>query len=180
MKSVSYASLSMVLPVVCLSSGQVPAEEMLPKACDIERYTAIWQASPFNREIAPPVTERSEESGFSQSLALEGLVEDSSRGTVAYVKDLRENRLWVITSKSSDIHPYTIVSSQQATNPTETVVSITDGKKTETISYAANMLTRKIEPVRGGPPAESPSADAVKRRRGAVRGDAPGDDKVST
>lgn len=143
-----------ILPL--LAEAQV--ENTLPTSFPVTRYTAIWENSPFTREVVK-VVERKIVSSFANALNLEGLVNDDERGPVAYVKDITENKTLVITTEpdpSENGHPYTIVSADLLKNPQETVVTITDGNETAEIGYAENALTRTIAQDRPPEPQEKP------------------------
>ena len=88
-------------------------EETLPTGFPVTRYTAIWENSPFNREVVAAAA-KTIESSFAQSLVLEGVINDDVKGPVAYVRDKREDKSLVITSAKNESHPYTIVSANQS------------------------------------------------------------------
>jgi hypothetical protein len=151
---------SCLAAVVFASALAVRAEDaVLPVAFPVSRYTAVWEDSPFEREVVKPVVQ-TVASSFAQGLVLEGLVNDDRRGPVAYVRDTREDRSLVITREpsASDSNPYTIVSANLSRNPEESKVTITDGKETGEIGFAAASLTQAI-----AAPAPAPAAQPQGR-----------------
>jgi len=160
-----------------LPGGPAGAEDdVLPTSHPVSRYTEIWENSPFNREVVK-VVEQAISSSFAQTLTLEGVVNDNTRGAIAYVRDNAENQPIVITSAKSESHPYTIVSANLVNNPEETKVTITDGKETGEIGYVIAKLTQPIQqfqpqaqpqgqdpkqrPNKGTPPPPPGGADAA-------------------
>lgn len=132
---------SLALP----STGQESADTLLPVAFPVTRYTAIWEDSPFEREVVKPVV-NTVPSTFAQSLVLEGLVNDDRRGPVAYVRDNRDNLSLVVTKEPSGTasNPYTVVSAKLSRKPEESKVTITDGKETAEIGFVVASLTQAI------------------------------------
>ncbi len=121
-------------------------DDVLPTSYPVSRYTDIWEDSPFNREVVKAI-EQTISSSFAQNLTLEGVVNDDSRGPIAYVRDNAENQPIVITSAKSESHSYTIVSANLVNNPEETKVTITDGKETGEIGYVVAKLTQPIQQI---------------------------------
>ncbi len=165
MRSRNFITLLAIFPL--LVDAQI--EEALPSSHPVTRYTAIWEDSPFTREVVK-VVERKIVSSFANALNLEGLVNDDERGPVAYVRDITENKTIVITTEpdtGTDPHPYTIVAADLLKNPQETTVTITDGNETAEIGYAENALTRTIAQDR--PPTQEDNIDpreaAINRNR---------------
>lgn len=158
-------------------------DDVLPAAHPVSRYTEIWDDSPFNREVVKAAAETIS-SSFAQTLTLEGVVNDDSRGPTAYVRDNTVNQPIVITTAKSESHPYTIVSANLVNNPEETKVTITDGKETGEIGYVIAKLTQPIQqfqpqaqppgqdpkqrPNKGTPPSPPGSADAAAANRQAA------------
>ncbi len=124
-------------------SAQEKEEEFLPSRFPLERYTAGWENSPFNREVVKVVAAQVA-SAFGRGIVLEGVVSDDQTGTIAYARDLVEGNLMIITEKSSEGHPFTIKSTSQANDPRETSVTITDGKEQAEIRYEVKSLTQTI------------------------------------
>jgi len=124
-------------------SASQETEEILPSSHPVSRYIAIWENSPFNREVIAPVAQGIT-SSFANNLVLEGIVTDDTLGAIAYVRDTAEDKPLVITANASDSHPFTIVSSNLQKNPEETSVTITDGKEKGEIRYVAARLTQAI------------------------------------
>ncbi len=116
---------------------------VLPTGFPVTRYTAVWENSPFNREVVKAGA-KTMESSFAGSLVLEGLVTDDQLGPIAYVRDVREDKPIVITREKSEAHPFTIVSANQVANPEETKVTVTNGTETGEIGYVAAKLTQAI------------------------------------
>lgn len=144
-------------------------EKVLPDSFPVTRYTAVWENSPFTREVVK-VVERKVISSFGNSLTLEGLINDDERGTVAYVKDITENETLIITSKpdpKTDGHPYTIVSADLVSDPQSSTVTITDGNETAEIGYAENALTRTIR--QEAPPQQANDDDPRKQQINRAR-----------
>ena len=106
-------------------------DAVLPTGFPVTRYTAVWENSPFNREVVKAGA-KTMESSFAGSLVLEGLVTDDQLGPIAYVRDVREDKPIVITREKSEAHPFTIVSANQVANPEETKVTVTNGTMTVT------------------------------------------------
>lgn len=152
-----FLPLSFALPVL--------SDEVLPISYPLTRYTAIWQNSPFEREVVKPVVETIS-STFGRDLALEGLIQDSKKGPVAYMRNVKDNVPLVVTKSPAPngAHPYTIVSATQAHNPAESTVIITDGKEKAEIGFVETMLTQAIAaPVRQQPRNENdPRRNAEK------------------
>ncbi len=147
-------------------------EEVLPTAFPVSRYIGIWENSPFNREVLPPVVQTIQ-SSFAQSLVLEGIVNDDARGTIAYVRDTKENTPLVITSEPSEGHPYTIVSANLSNNPEETKVTLTDGTESGEIGFVVATLTQAIaQPAAAAPPPQSAREGRDPRAPRAPRGGA--------
>ncbi len=117
--------------------------QFLPTAYPVNRYTDVWEKSPFNRVVVKEAASGPKTS-FSDSLVLEGVVTDDTRGTVAYVRDTREDKPIVITSEPTKDHPYRVVSATQDHNPEATKVTITDGSETGEIGFSAQKLTQAI------------------------------------
>lgn len=142
-------------PAVEAEAAPAPVEveeETLPTGFPVTRYTAIWENSPFNREVVAAAV-KTIESSFAQSLVLEGVINDDVKGPVAYVRDKREDKSLVITSAKTDSHPYTIVSANQSRRPEETKITITDGNETGEIGFEVAALTQAIaQPVASSPP----------------------------
>ncbi len=155
--------------LLCLPSAPGRAEEgVLPTAFPVSRYTEIWENSPFNREVMPPVAQTIQ-STFAQSLVLEGIVSDDTRGTIAYVRDTKEDTSLVVTSEPSENHPYTIVSANQSNNPEETKVTLTDGKESGEIGFVAATLTQAIaQPVAAAPPRQPQGREGRDPRGGTA------------
>lgn len=158
-------------PSAEVGSGTAPAappaveevEEALPTGYPASRYTAIWENSPFNREVAPPVAQTIE-SAFAKNLVLEGVVHDDTLGTIAYVRDVANDAPLVVTSQETSAHPYRIVSAEQAHDPKLTKVTLTDGKESGDITFAAVKLTEAISQ----PAPATPAADARGKSKGAA------------
>ncbi|MCB1206851.1 MAG: hypothetical protein KDN18_21525 [Verrucomicrobiae bacterium] len=143
---------SIALLCLCVAASAAAEEEILPGAYPLTRYLAIWDNSPFNREVIKPVSQTIA-SSFAGSLVLEGIVNDDTIGPIAYVRDVREDKPLVITKQASEGHPFTIVSANQATNPEETKVTVTDGKETGEIGFVVAKLTQAIAAPAPAPPA---------------------------
>lgn len=161
MKTGALAIALSVLPLC--ASAQI--EGALPNSHPVTRYTAVWENSPFTREVVK-VVERKIVSSFGNALTLEGLVNDDERGPVAYVKDNTENKTLVITTEPDTAekgHPYTIVSADLLKNPQETTVAITDGNETAEIRYPENTLTRTI--AQDAPPQQQENVDPRQANR---------------
>ncbi len=140
-------------------------EGVLPTAFPVSRYTEIWENSPFNREVVPAVVQTIQ-SSFAQSLVLEGIVSDDTRGTIAYVRDTKEDASLVITESPSETHPYTIVSANQSNNPEETKVTLTDGTETGEIGFVVATLTQAIAQPVAAAPRQPPGRDGRDPREG--------------
>jgi hypothetical protein len=137
----------------------VVEEETLPTGFPVNRYTAIWENSPFNREVIPAVAQTIE-SSFARAIVLEGVINDDEKGPVAYVRDTREDKPLVITTAKSDSHPFTIVSAKQSNRPEETKITITDGNETGEIGFEAASLTQAIaQPVPAAPQQKAGKGD---------------------
>ncbi|MEM9018288.1 MAG: hypothetical protein AAGC68_14840 [Verrucomicrobiota bacterium] len=119
------------------------AEEVLPTGFPLNRYTALWEDSPFNREVVKPV-ETKIESNFGKDIVLEGVVNDQVVGPIAYLRDLKKNEPIVVTSKESETSPYRILTTSKSNDPAETTVTITDGDETAEIGFQSNLLTQRI------------------------------------
>jgi len=147
------------VPDVATPASAAPdltAEETLPTGFPLTRYTAIWENSPFTREVIPAVA-KTIESRFAQSLVLEGVINDDEKGPVAYVRDTREDKSLVITTAKNDSHPFTIVSAKQAHRPEDTKITLTDGNETGEIGFQAASLTQAIaQPVAVAAPQKNP------------------------
>lgn len=134
-------------------------EDTLPTGFPVARYTAIWENSPFNREVIPAAP-KTLESSFAGALVLEGVINDDEKGPVAYVRDTREDKPLVITTAKNETHPFTIVSAKQAKRPEETKITITDGSETGEIGFQAASLTQAIaQPVSTAPPQNAGRGD---------------------
>jgi hypothetical protein len=134
-------------------------EDTLPTGFPVTRYTAIWENSPFNREVIPAVAQTIE-SSFARAIVLEGVINDDEKGPVAYVRDTREDKPLVITTAKTESHPFTIVSAKQSNRPEETKITITDGKETGEIGFEAAALTQAIaQPVSAAPPQKAGKPD---------------------
>ena len=133
-------------------------EENLPTGFPVTRYTAIWENSPFNREVIPAAAETLE-SSFARAIVLEGVINDDEKGPVAYVRDTRDDKSLVITTAKTESHPFTIVSAKQSNRPEETKITITDGKETGEIGFEAATLTQAIaQPIPSAPPPKAGGA----------------------
>ena len=141
-------------------------EEILPKDYPVTRYSAVWENSPFTRELVKPIVQ-TVTSSFARNLSLRGIAKDRRRGTVAYVQDLRENKSYAITSAKSDKHPYVVVSANHADRPNESVVTISDGKETADIGYADGLIS---EAIRAPAQRARPSAEARDGRNQRAAG----------
>lgn len=167
-----------LIALLCLCAS-VPSdgeEEILPGDYPLARYLAIWENSPFNREVVKPVSQTIA-SSFAGSVVLEGIVNDDTVGPIAYARDVREDKPIVITREGREGHPFTIVSANQATNPEETKVTITDGKETGEIGFVVAKLTQAIAaPAPAPPPAQNRPGQPPGRdsRAGAGGGGAGG------
>lgn len=155
-------------------------DNLLPTPYPVNRYTDIWENSPFNREVIKEVV-TGPQTSFSQNLVLEGVVTDDTRGTVAYVRDIREDKPLVITSNETDGHPYRVVGANQEHDPEKTKVTITDGKETGEIGFNAQKLTQAIAvpapapaPAGGRQPNQPPGRDAKAKPPVNPPGGAPG------
>lgn len=152
--------------VVIAAIPAAAQDNLLPTSYPVNRYTDIWENSPFNREVIKEVV-TGPQTSFSQSLVLEGLVTDDTRGTVAYVRDIREDKPLVITSDETDGHPYRVVGANQEHDPEKTKVTITDGKETGEIGFNAQKLTQAIAAPAPAPPArpgnQPPGRDAKSK-----------------
>ena len=144
------------LSPLCVHVASAEDDTVLPVAFPVSRYLAIWEDSPFEREVIKPVVQTIS-STFAQSLVLEGLVNDDERGPVAYVRDTREEKSFVVTREKSpsEANPYAIVGAQLSRNPEESKVTITDGNETAEIGFAAATLTQAISAPAAAP--DSPS-----------------------
>ncbi len=151
--------LALVLGGLFPVSAETEEEAVLPTAYPVSRYSAIWENSPFNREVVKPIGQTIQ-SSFAQSLVLEGLINDDKRGPVAYVRDTREDLSLVITQEKSTnpSNPYTVVSASLSRRPEETKVTITDGKETAEIGFVAATLTQAIAAPAPAPAASRPPA----------------------
>lgn len=154
------------LPIALLLSTAPLAgnEEVLPREFPVTRYTSIWEDSPFNREVVA-VVETKMQSTFGTHLTLEGLVTDESAGAIAYMRDLKENKILVITGTKSEDSPFYLVDVQKSNNPAETRVTLSDGTETAEIGYPEGVYTKKIEtplPTNPGPAAGSGSRGGNK------------------
>ncbi len=159
--------------MLCGALGSFAAEEVvLPTAFPVSRYTEIWENSPFNREVTPPVVQAIQ-SSFAQTLVLEGLVQDDARGAIAYVRDTKANQPLVITKEPSQGHPYTIVSAHPSHNPEHTKVTITDGKETGEIGFVVASLTQAIAQPVAAAPQKSEGREARDLRNPRAGGLAP-------
>ena len=142
-------------PAVGDSADEAPAgveEDTLPMGFPVARYTAVWENSPFNREVIPAAP-KTLGSSFAGALVLEGVINDDEKGPLAYVRDTREDKSLVITSAKSDGHPFSIVSAKQSNRPEETKITITDGNETGEIGFETAALTQAIaQPVSTAPP----------------------------
>jgi len=154
----------------CLCPAALPAEEeeVLPTGFPVSRYTAIWEDSPFNREVVK-VAAQTIQSSFAQTLVLEGIVNDDTIGPIAYVRDVAEDRPLVITNAASEAHPYTIVTANQTNNPEETKITLTDGKETGEIGYVVTKLTQAIaQPAVAAQPNRPPNQPGRDGKPGAA------------
>ncbi|MAS92688.1 MAG: hypothetical protein CMO55_05770 [Verrucomicrobiales bacterium] len=151
------ATISLLM--INVLTAQVEDEgSVLPVSYPVTRYTAVWENSPFEREVVKPVVETFS-STFGKDLALEGLIRDSQKGFVAYMRNLKDNQPIVVTNQPSERHSYRILSAVQAHNPAESTVTITDGKEKAEIGYVATMLTQAI-----ATPARRANNDNQERR----------------
>jgi hypothetical protein len=150
--------LSMPFALLVGTSSLLAEDAVLPTGYPVTRYTAVWENSPFNREVVKAAA-KTMESSFAGSLVLEGLVTDDTLGPIAYVRDVREDKPIVITREKSEAHPFTIVSANQVANPEETKVTVTDGTETGEIGYVVAKLTQAI-----AAPAPSPAAQQQQRQ----------------
>ncbi len=139
--------------IVCLlittaSAMASPSQEgsaILPQAYPIERYQSVWQSSPFLREVVA-VKPMTLSASFGKSLVLVGLVDDMERGPIAYVRDQREERTFVVTKEGADDHGYVIISADQKADPRESSVTLTDGNETARIKYLPVAFTSGRNP----------------------------------
>lgn len=150
--------LPAALAVFATAIPLVAEDAVLPAAFPVTRYTAIWENSPFNREVVKAAA-KTMESSFAGSLVLEGLVTDDTLGPIAYVRDIREDKPIVITRETSEAHPFTIVTANQVANPEETKVTVTNGTETGEIGYVVAKLTQAIA-------APAPVAPPQQQRQG--------------
>lgn len=135
-------SISVVSATASLIWSQ-EADNILPSMYPTSRYIEVWENSPFNREVIKQ-TPQTTLSKFAQSLVLEGMVNDNRRGAIAYLRDQKEKKSYVVSSEASNSHSYTLVSASQATDPRESKVTITNGKETAEIGYPGDLLSKKI------------------------------------
>lgn len=161
-----------LLPLLLPASLLVAEEEVLPTGYPVARYLAIWEDSPFNREVVPAAPQTIE-SSFAQSLVLEGVVNDDEKGPVAYARDKREDKPLVITSAKSESHPYTIVAAKQSRRPEETKITVTDGRETGEIGYELASLTQAIAQPVAAAPAQRPAPGSRDPRTGGPLGQIP-------
>ncbi|MDF1824041.1 MAG: hypothetical protein P1U68_05340 [Verrucomicrobiales bacterium] len=120
------------------------ADEILPTEFPVTRYTALWEDSPFNRQVVATVENRVTNT-LGINLSLEGLVTDETAGTIAYMRDLKENKFLVVTKEKSDSVPFYLIDARKSSNPAETRVTISDGKETAEIGFAEGVFTKKID-----------------------------------
>ena len=74
---------------------------------------------------------------------LEGLVKDKKKGPIAYLRNLEDDSVMVVT-KEANKKGFHIVSANQATDPTESTVTITDGTETAEIAFDDKVLSRPV------------------------------------
>ncbi len=129
---------------VALLSGEAPAEDILPIAVPVSRYSSIWEKSPFNREVVKIVS-TAQFSALGKNLTLEGIVHDDIVGPIAYVRNLTDNQPLMITSRKSESHPYRIISANEVNDPRDSRVTITDGLDNAEIGYSDNLMTQTIK-----------------------------------
>jgi hypothetical protein len=159
---------ALIITTFSLAVDEV-SEEALPTGYPVTRYSAIWENSPFTREVIRPAKTTSA-SAFGKNMVLRGLLIDSQEGPIAYVRDNKENQILRITSAgSSRGFPYTLVSADKQANPKDTVVVITDGKEEAEIGYEENALTAAIrapqQQVRTDPKQQQAGGNAAARVR---------------
>lgn len=158
-------ALSLIISaLVALISGPLAAQETekaIPTGYPITRYSAIWEDSPFDREVVAAVETRFE-SNFGRNLVLEGLVNDSKRGPMAFLRDTKENVPFLVTTQTGQPpYAYQLVEADTNPDPMKTKVKITDGNETAEIGFESNVLTSKIAtPPPANPQAENAAAAA--------------------
>lgn len=123
--------------------GQENNNSVLPRPYPVTRYEVVWKDSPFLREVvrtspAPLL------GSFGQTMVLEGMVDDAERGAIAYIRDEKEKRTYVVTTEVSTSHGFRIVVAKMDRDPRGSSVTITDGEERADISYRNDVLTSSI------------------------------------
>ncbi len=112
----------------------VSEEGLLPKPTSPSLYRREFSSSIFQRELvqSKTVTER-EVNDFASQYQLEGLVSDGAQGNLAFVKDLKDNRLMVVTRKTN-ADGMKMIDSKMG-SPKESYVIIAKGTQRGTLRY---------------------------------------------
>lgn len=134
----------LLIGLVALSASKLSGEDILPTEFPVTRYTALWENSPFNRQVVAAVENRIT-STLGINLTLEGLVTDETAGTIAYMRDLKENKFLVVTKEKSESAPFYLIDAKKSSNPAESRVTISDGKDTAEIGFSEGVFTQQID-----------------------------------
>lgn len=150
MNSQSTQFCKILLPILSAFSIAKSEDYVIPVSLPINRYLAIWENSPFLRKLneSTPLTIKS---SFGGTLVLEGLVSDTSRGTVAYVRETEKGITLVVTEKEGDDHPYFLVAASQVNNPALSWVRISDGRETVDLGFDGHMSPTEMPPTSTAP-----------------------------
>ena len=121
------------------------AEEGVPKHRNIEEYRSEFISSVFLRTLFDSKTLITDkpETDFGKTLLLDGVVESKSN-VMAFLRDQKEKKVIVATTKASPDSTIWILEANLSDNPRETSVTITNGTDRRTLKYGNDRFLKRV------------------------------------
>ena len=122
----------------------------IPEGYAVERYSALWEHSPFSLATVQPQAQPS----FAQNLALVGIARIEGEDMVTLLNRVSQERFTVGTEPNAD--GIAVVSVDTDSDPLKTRVSIRKGSEVATVSFDKGLLalTQSPPPPPAGVPAQ--------------------------
>jgi hypothetical protein len=128
-----------------------------PKALSSDRYTSIWERSPFETKTIPGPALAAH--SFAENLSLGGFTDDEGLVTV-YLKDKTSGEYTKITSKEPSDSGISFEKIVEDPDPRLVKVSVRKGAETAEVGYSMEKVAAPASP-NGGPAA---AASALSRK----------------
>ena len=117
----------------------------IPVFRNLSEYHSEFSSSVFLRKIVETKTvlpANNATSDFGKEFLLDGVLQDSNGGVMAFIRDKNKKQVLVVTSQATT--GLRIIDAKVSAHPKDTEVTVSDGKEKITLTYGSDRFLKRV------------------------------------